>query len=113
MAVNLKPLTIGTIITLVERQSVDAYLILADPEKQSEALGVAQMLRDAGVRVLSSLSNPKVAKQFQAAEQSGARFGIVIGAEFPDLTIRNLRDRSDRASHVDRILDDIGDGDRA
>lgn len=90
-----------------EEQSVDAFIILADPEKRGESSALAQTLRLAGIRTLTPLAAIKVPKQFQAAEQSGARFAIVVGSEYPALTIRDLRDRSERMSRTDTILDDL------
>lgn len=89
-------------------QSVDAFLVLADPGKHGEAAALVQTLRLAGVRTLTSLAAAKVPKQFQAAEQSGARYAVVVGSEYPALTIRDLRDRSERMSRPETILDDLG-----
>jgi histidyl-tRNA synthetase len=85
---------------VAESARVDAYVVLADPSKEAEAARVAHDLRGAGFRVLSTLSPAKVAKQFQAAEQSGARHAVVVGAEFPLLTVRDLADRSERSIPV-------------
>jgi histidyl-tRNA synthetase len=92
---------------IANHQEVDGYVILADPEKQNEAVGIAQMLRSAGYRILSTLAPAKVAKQFQAAEQSGACFGIVVGSEYPALSIRNLKKRSEQVSHSETLLVDL------
>ena len=81
---------------IAESGRVDAYVVIADPEKEGEAAGVAQQLRGAGFRVLAPLSPAKIAKQFQAAEQSGATYAVVVGTEFPNLTLRHLADRSER-----------------
>lgn len=86
-------------------QSVDVYVVLADPEKQGEAAAIAQSLRLAGMRTLTSLAAAKVPKQFQAAEQSGARLAIVVGSEYPDLTIRDLRDRREWSSRPEGLID--------
>ncbi len=88
-----------------EGQSVDAYIVLADPAKQAEAAALAQTLRLAGVRTLTPLAPSKVPKQFQAAEQSGARFAVVVGSEYPDLTIRNLRDRSEMTTRPEALIE--------
>ena len=88
-------------------QSVDAYVILADPEKQNEAIRLAQTLRLAGFRILTSLVPGKVAKQFQAAEQSGAELAIMVGSEYPTLVIRHLGDRSEQVSQFDSIVPDL------
>jgi histidyl-tRNA synthetase len=85
-------------------QSVDVYLVLADPARHSEAAALAQSLRLAGVRTLTPLAPTKVPKQFQAAEQSGARFAVVVGTEYPELTIRNLRDRSEITTRPEGLI---------
>ncbi len=93
---------------VAEAGRVDAYVVLADPSKEAEAARVAHDLRSAGLRVLSPLAPAKVAKQFQAAEQSGARHAVVVGAEFPLLTVRDLSDRSERSLPVDGIAASLG-----
>lgn len=90
-----------------DKQSVDAYLVVADPERQREATAVIQQLRGAGFRVLSSLTEMKVPKQFQAAEMSGAKYAIVVGSEFPKLTIRNLKERAETVSNQELLVDDL------
>jgi histidyl-tRNA synthetase len=37
----------------------------------------------------------KINKQFQKAEQSGARFAIVFGEEYPELTVKILESRTE------------------
>lgn len=91
-----------------ESARVDAYVVLADPAKEAEAASIVQELRSAGLRVLSPLAPAKVAKQFQAAEQSGARYAVVVGAEFPDLTLRDLAGRTERAVRADGIAATLG-----
>lgn len=86
-----------------ESGRVDVYVVLADPEKEAEAGSVAQRLRSAGLRVIGSLSPAKIAKQFQAAEQSGARHAVIVGSEFPDLVLRDLADRSERIVPADGL----------
>ncbi len=87
-----------------ESARVDVCLVLADPSKESEAARVAQDLRAEGYRVLSPLTPTKVARQFQAAEQSGARHAVIVGAEFPDLTVRDLSTRSERTIPCSEIV---------
>lgn len=78
-----------------DSQAPDLYVVLADPEKAADAMRLAQDLRNVGWRVLTTLSDQKVAKQFQSAEQSGARRAIVIGTEFPEIVVRDLAGRSE------------------
>ncbi len=77
-------------------EQVDVYVVLADPDKAAEAAAILQSARDAGLAAVSSLSAAKVGKQFQAAEQAGARIALVVGSEFPLLTLRDLHDRTER-----------------
>jgi histidyl-tRNA synthetase len=76
-------------------EAVDVWVVLADETKQGEALALAQTLRNAGLRVVFSLTPAKVAKQFQQAESSGAITAVVVGSEFPDLTVKDLARRSE------------------
>lgn len=92
---------------VAESSAVDAYIVVADPDKAGEAAGVAQLLRAAGKRVIFPFSPMKVGKQFQAAEQSGATRAIVVGSEFPELSIKNLQDRSEMISRLDSLLADF------
>lgn len=92
---------------VAQSSAVDVYVVVADPDKAGEAAGVAQLLRAAGKRVIFPLSATKVGKQFQAAEQSGATRAIVVGSEFPELSIKNLQDRSEMISRLDSLLTDF------
>ena len=92
---------------VAQSSAVDVYVVVADPDKAGEAAGVAQLLRAAGKRVIFPLSATKVGKQFQAAEQSGATQAIVVGSEFPELSIKNLQDRSEMISRLDSLLTDF------
>lgn len=87
---------------------LDVYVVLADPSKEDEAARLAQALREAGWRVVSPLSEAKVAKQFQAAEQGGARYAAVVGSEFPEVTLRDLADRTERTVPADELAAAIG-----
>jgi len=78
---------------LADASAADAYVVVADETKRSDALRVAQNLREHGFRVNYGLTPQKVGKQFQAAESANARFAVVIGAEYPVLGIKNLRTR--------------------
>lgn len=81
-------------------QSVDGYIVVADPEQRGAALGIAQNLRSAGLRIIAPLADAKVGKQFQAAEQAGAKFAVVVGSEYPSLTVKNLEARDEITSDV-------------
>lgn len=79
----------------------DVYLIVADEENRGSAGLVATVLRQAGVKVDYSLSKTKIGKQFQKAEQLGARFAVVIGSEFPEVQVKNLNERTEETLTFD------------
>ncbi len=88
---------------VTESNSIDVFVVLADPERQGEAAAVAQQLRSAGQRAVFPFSPSKVGKQFQTAEQSGARFAVVVGSEYPDLTIKDLSARSESSATAETL----------
>ncbi len=73
--------------------SVEVYVVIADEAKRAEALRTVQALRDAGLRTDYPYTPQKVGKQFQAADAAKARFSVVIGTEYPQLTLQNMRTR--------------------
>lgn len=80
----------------LDRQSAaDVYLVVADEEKRPEALFLLSSLRGAGVSTDIALTPSKVAKQFKSAQNTGARFALVIGSEFPQVQLKNLVSRTE------------------
>lgn len=77
----------------------DVYLVVADESKRTEALGILSRLRSAGISADFSMSQLNVGKQFKKAEQSGARFALVIGAEFPEMQLKILSFRTEETIH--------------
>ncbi len=71
-------------------QALDAYVIIAKEERRADALAHVQALREHGLRIDYPLSPAKVPKQFQAAEQLGARLAILFGDEWPQVALKNL-----------------------
>jgi histidyl-tRNA synthetase len=86
-------------------RAIEVFVIVADPEKQAEAAGIIQRLREAGKRVHYSFSEAKVGKQFQAAEQAGAKHAVIVGSEFPEVSVKNLAARSEIKATPDTILE--------
>jgi histidyl-tRNA synthetase len=78
---------------MAHASSVEVFVIVADEAKRSDALGMVQTLRGAGLRTDYAYTPQKVGKQFQAADAAKARFSVVIGTEFPIVTIQNMRTR--------------------
>lgn len=73
----------------------DVYLVVADESKRPEALKLLTDLRRGGISADLPLNPVKVAKQFQGAERSGARFALVIGGEYPELKLKILSSRTE------------------
>lgn len=76
--------------------SLDVFVIVASEEKRADALATVQALRDAGFRVEFALTPGRVGKQFQAAEQRGARVAVVIGDEYPAMSVKHLATREEK-----------------
>ncbi len=76
-------------------QALDAYLILADESRRPEALALLQQLRAEGIRIDLPLTPAKVGKQFQNAEQLGARFALLVGEEWPQVKLKELATREE------------------
>ena len=75
---------------LAADSAIDAFVVVADEARRSEALACLQKLRQQGFRAICPLAPAKVNKQFQSAEQQGATIGVVFGSEYPVVTIKNL-----------------------
>jgi len=69
---------------------IDIYIVIAKEERRSDALRQIQQLRDRGYRVDYPLTSEKVGKQFQTAEQLGARVAVLFGDEWPQLKIKDM-----------------------
>lgn len=79
----------------VTAPACDLFVVIADEARRSDALGVVQQAREAGLRVEYSLSPTKVGKQFQMAEGFGASTAIVVGQEWPNIKIKTLATREE------------------
>ena len=80
---------------LAARRSAEVYIVVAEESKRAEALQVLQQLRDAGWRTDYAMGSAKVGKQFQAAEALGAKFAVVVGAEWPEVKVKQLATRAE------------------
>ena len=78
-------------IAIASERDLDVYIVIAKEERRADALAQVQSLRDAGYRVDYSLTPAKVGKQFQTAEQLGARVAILFGDEWPQVKVKDLR----------------------
>jgi histidyl-tRNA synthetase len=76
--------------TTATQQNLDIYIVIAKEERRTDALAQVQTLREQGYRVDYPLSSAKVGKQFQTAEQLGARVAILFGDEWPEVKVKTL-----------------------
>ncbi|HVF72911.1 MAG TPA: histidine--tRNA ligase [Chthoniobacterales bacterium] len=81
---------------LASQRELDVYIVIAKEERRPHALAQVQALREAGYRTDFPLSPAKVGKQFQTAEQLGARVAILFGDEWPELKLKDLRSGEQR-----------------
>jgi histidyl-tRNA synthetase len=78
-------------IAIALERDLDIYIVVAKEERRADALAQVQSLRDGGYRVDYPLIPTKVGKQFQTAEQLGARVAILFGDEWPHVKVKDLR----------------------
>src|SRR5207248_11497970 len=88
--------------TIASERDLDIYIVIAKEERRGDAVAHVQVLRDAAYRVDYPLTPGKVGKQFQTAEQLGARFAILFGDEWPQVAVKDL-------AHAEQQL--VGHGD--
>ena len=80
---------------LASERACDVFVVVAKEERRAEALALVQQLRDAGHRTDFPLTAVKVGKQFQNAENLGARLAVLIGDEWPQVKVKTLATREE------------------
>ena len=78
--------------------------MIAKEERRAEAMRIVQQLRDAGHHVDYSLGAAKVGKQFQTAEQLGARIAVLFGDEWPQVAVKDLATGKQQLVAHDELL---------
>ena len=84
--------------------ATDVQVIVADEFNRHEALAAVQQLRNAGLRVNYSMTPSKVGKQFTQAEHAKARVAVIIGSEFPEVSIKDLANRTEQTAEAGDII---------
>ncbi|RYD17628.1 MAG: histidine--tRNA ligase [Verrucomicrobiaceae bacterium] len=87
----------------------DIYIVVADETKRAESLQLVSSLRRNGISADLPLGAVKVAKQFQSAEKCGARFALVVGAEYPELKLKILASRTEETGDAATAIDWLTD----
>ena len=85
-------------------RDVEIYVVIAKDDQRANALAMMQQLRDEGYRVDYSLATTKIARQFRLAEQTGARFAIVFGDEWPQVGVKDLTSGKQESIPHDQAL---------
>ncbi len=83
----------------------DVYVVIADESKRAESLKLVTDLRRAGISTDFPLNPGKVAKHFQSAEKSGARFALVVGTEYPELKLKILSSRTEETGNAENAAE--------
>jgi len=83
---------------------IDVYVVIAKEERRGDALAQIQELRDRGYRIDYPLTATKVARQFQTAEDLGARVALLYGDEWPQVKIKNMGTGEQELVAHDRLL---------
>ena len=96
---------------IAQGRKIDIYVVIAKEQRRGDALAQIQQFRDRGYRVDYPLASEKVGKQFQIAEQLGARVAVLFGDEWPQVKIKTLASREELLidnhelqSHIGRVL---------
>lgn len=90
-----------------EQNKIDIYVVIAKEQRRADALEQIQELRDRGYRVDYPLTTDKVAKQFQTAENAGARIALLYGDEWPQVKVKNLATREESVIPSGALLDSV------
>ena len=90
-----------------DEQALDLYVVIAKEERRAHALAGVQRLREQNYRVDYPLSPAKVPKQFQAAEQLGARLVLLFGDEWPKVAVKDLRTGEQQLVENDQLLERV------
>ena len=75
---------------IANESRIDIYVVIAKEQRRADALAQIQQLRDRGYRIDYSLTPTKVGRQFQAAEDLGARVALLYGDEWPQVKVKNM-----------------------
>ena len=76
--------------TIADDRKIDVYIVIAKEQRRADALAQIQQLRDRGYRIDYPLAPTKVGRQFQAAEDLGARVALLYGDEWPQVKLKNM-----------------------
>ena len=72
--------------------SLDAFVVVVDPDRRPSATALVRRLRDEGLRIDMTAGDRSVKAQFKAADRAGAANALVVGEEWDEgrVTTRDL-----------------------
>ena len=86
---------------------INIYVVIAKEQRRADALAQIQQLRERGYRIDYSLTPTKVARQFQAAEELGARIALLYGDEWPQIAMKDLASGEQKLISSDNLLSGV------
>jgi histidyl-tRNA synthetase len=102
--IELSPAATAQMAAALKREAAaDLYVVIAKEALRPQALALIQQLRDLGLRLDFPLAPAKVGKQFQSAEQAGARLALLVGDEWPQIKVKTLATREEILIPVEEI----------
>jgi histidyl-tRNA synthetase len=90
---------------VLANRMIDIYVVIAKEERRADALKQVQQLRDHGYRVDYPLTSEKVGRQFQTAEQLGARVAVLLGDEWPQIKIKSMTTAQQELVPCEKLMD--------
>jgi histidyl-tRNA synthetase len=90
-------------------RKIDVYVVIAKEQRRPDALKQIQQLRDRGYSIDYPLTPTKVARQFQAAEDLGARVALLFGDEWPQIKMKNMATGQQELVACDKLLDRLAE----
>jgi len=93
---------------IADDRKIDIYVVIAKENRRGDALAQIQQFRERGYRVDYPLASEKVGKQFQTAEQLGARVAALYGDEWPQVKVKTLATREEFLIDNDELQSHIG-----
>src|SRR6266436_6075128 len=94
---------------IANESKIDIYIVIAKEQRRADALAQIQQLRNRGYRVDYPLTITKVARQFQSAEDLGARVALLFGDEWPQVKIKNMGTAQQELVEGDKLLDRLAE----
>jgi histidyl-tRNA synthetase len=90
-------------------RKIDVYVVIAKEQRRADALAQIQQLRDRGYCIDYPLTPTKVARQFQGAEDLGARVALLFGDEWPQVKMKNMDTGQQELVACDKLLDRLAE----